>query len=94
MAFLIKGPKDALNGKTDTKELEDNLKGLRDYIKNWFTSFPLSFFYFDFYSHFISNQAKTEEKFYEHQENFKNINKMIENFQNAFYSCYVFYLLK
>ena len=34
MAFLIKGPKDALNGKTDTKELEDNLNGLRDYIKN------------------------------------------------------------
>ena len=42
-----------------------------------------------------NNQLKAEEKFYEHQDNFININKMIENFQNAFYSCnVVFFFIK
>ena len=43
------------------------------------------------YSYFISNHTKTEDKFYEHQEKFKNINNMIKTFQDAFYNCKVIF---
>ena len=39
-----------------------------------------------------SNEVKTEEKFYEHQENFKKINKMIENFEETLYNKVLFYI--
>ncbi len=63
---------------------------LRDYIKKKVELILMSFSFHKFFVN--SDQSKTEERFYEYQENLKSLNKMIKCFQDPFYNCKVFLL--